>query len=250
MARITYGIVVTNIKGSIGGTTFSSNRAGSIAKARLTGRRRLSPGQSSSLSASMSVTNAWNALSYAEKTVFNDYAIANTFTDRFGTVKTLTGFQWYKQLSQASFYFTGVYLTAPPVYSFPAALPSFEVLSQAGVLLVKWSTPIDPAVTKIYVYATPPIRGIANNQSATYKQLDVRALDTTSEFDVASKWSEVFGIDLGSLPASSVFNINLLIMPLDKSSYVSGVAQFNTSQYTQTPAGLGSMAVGSTFIVG
>ena len=250
MARITYGTIVTNIKGSIGGTTFSTNRAGAIAKARVVGKRKLTPGQSVSLSSSMSVTNAWNELSYAEKVAFNDYALVNTFTDRFGNVKTLTGYQWYKQLAAASYYLDGTYISVPPAYSFPSALPSFEVLSQAGVLQVTWSTPIDSGVTGIYVYATPPIRGVANNQSATYRLLDTRSLDITSSFDLAAVWSQVFGIDLGSLPASSRFNVNILIMPLDKSSYVSGVAQFNTSEYTETAGGIGIMEIGSTFIIG
>lgn len=250
MARITYGTIVTNIKGSIGGTTFSTNRAGSIAKARVVGKRRLTHGQGVSLSSSMSVTNAWNVLSYSEKTAFNDYALVNTFTDRFGIVKTLTGYQWFKQLASASFYLVGTYLTAPPAYLFPSALPSFSVLSQAGQLVVTWSVPIDPSVTSIYVFATPPIRGMANNQSATYRLLDVRSLDITSSFDLASIWSSVFGIDLSSLPASSSFNVNILIMPIDKSSYVTGVAQFNTSQYTQSPTGVGTGIIGSSFIVG
>ena len=124
MALIQPSELFSNIKGSIGGTTFSANRAGITAKKRIVQGRLLNSKQAGALNDSLATTAAWNALSYSQKNVFNLYALANTYTDRYGVIKPLTGFQWFKQLSQASKFFTGDQLTTPPTYSIPAALPT------------------------------------------------------------------------------------------------------------------------------
>src|SRR5271156_6509103 len=111
MALIQLSGIVSNIKGSIGGTTFSSIRAGTIAKKRIVGKRLLNTSQAIAINNSLLSTFAWNNLSNANKVLFNNYALANASTDRYGITKQLTGYQWYKLLNQNSLYFTDSNLT-------------------------------------------------------------------------------------------------------------------------------------------
>jgi len=249
MARVQFGTIVTNLSGSIGGTTFSRNTSGAIAKAHLVGKRRTTSKQSVSLSNSLFITNAWVALTPAQRSDFNAYASVNTFLDRYGNVKTLSGFQWFKNLAWNQFYLDASLPVAPSPYEIAAALPSFTFSASVGVMLVEWSTPIDVVTTDVMVFATPPIRGLSDKQRSTFRQLDVRSLDKEVSFDIANSWQSVFDIDLLSLSTSSKFQVSVLIYPVNKSSFVSGSSVFANSNYSPVATGIGAMAIGYTFIV-
>lgn len=250
MALIQVGELFSSIKGSVGGTTFSTNRAGITAKKRLVGKRLPNTKQAGALNQSVATTVAWNQLTSLQKSDFNDYALANTYTSRYGTIKPLTGFQWYKQLSQASFYFTGSQLTVPPAYSIPSALPTFTVTLSSTTIIVTWSTPVDPDDVFIYVYGSSPIRGNARFQRGLYKLLDTRSLDYSLEFDITEAWNQATGLNYASLTTNSKFNLNILIYAIGSTSFNSGIAQSTTGSYVAITSGIGAMSIGSTFIVG
>jgi hypothetical protein len=229
MALIQLGVIVTNIKGSIGGTTFSMNRAGLTAKKRLVGKRLANANQLASLNDSMAVTVAWNSLSFSQKTDFNNYALANAYTDRFGVTKQLTGFQWYKQLSQSSMFFAGSQLTAPPPYSIPPALPTFALFVEDDGIRIVWSTPIDTSLVYVYCYTTKPTRGQARTQRGLYKLTDIRSLDYSSSFNITDAWNNAHGMDYASLTEAAQFNINVMMFAIDRTSLNNGIAQFTTA---------------------
>ena len=232
MALVTPGILFSNIKGSIAGTTFSNNRAGLTAKKRLVGKRLPNASQTNALNVSMATTAAWNELTFSQKSVFNSYALANTYTDRYGTVKPLTGYQWFKQLSQTSKYFTGSQLTAPPSYSIPPALPTFTVALTLDTMTITWSTAIDTSLIDIYVYSTGFVKGQARKQRGAYKLLDVRSLTLSSSFNFTAAWEAAFNLPYYPLTNGANININVLIYAVKKSSFNSGIAQTATGNYT------------------
>lgn len=250
MALIQVGELFSGIKGSVGGTTFSATRAGITAKKRLVGKRLPNTKQAGALNTSVATTVAWNGLTSLQKTAFNDYALANTYTSRYGTIKPLTGYQWYKQLAQSSFYFTGVYLTSPPAYSIPSALPTFTVILNDTNIVIHWSTPIDTDSVYIYVYGSTPIRGNSRFQRGLYKLLDTRDIEYSNSFDITNVWNVATGLDYASLTPNAKFNLNVLIFAIDKTSFNSGIAQSTTGTLVAGTSGIGSMIIGSTFIVG
>jgi hypothetical protein len=250
MALVQLSGIISDIKGSIGGTTFSTTRAGITAKKRLVGKRLPNTKQAGALNTSVATTVAWNNLTSLQKNAFNDYALANVYTSRYGVIKALTGFQWYKQLSQTSFYFTGLQLDEPPAYSVPAALPTFTVTMNETSIIVEWSTPVDTENLFIYVYGSSPIRGNARFQRGLYKLLDTRSLDLSTVFDITEAWNVATGLDYASIATNAKFNLNILIYAIGSTSFNSGIAQSTTGSVIAGGVGIGSMMVGSTFIVG
>ena len=250
MALITPSIFFTGIKGSVGGTTFSNNRAGITAKKRLVGKRLPNTKQASALNTSVATTVAWNALTSSQKDAFNSYALANTYTSRYGTIKPLTGFQWYKQLSQTSFYFTGFQLSVPPAYSIPSALPTFTVTLNDTSIIVTWSAALDTSLVYVYIYGSSPMRGNARFQRGLYKLLDTRSLDLSTSFDITEVWNLATGLDYASLTSSSKFNLNILAFAINKTSFVSGIAQSTTGSIDTTGVGIGFGTIGGTFLIG
>jgi hypothetical protein len=228
MALVQTSSLISSIKGSVGGTTFSMNRAGLVAKSRLTGKKSMTSQQRTALNTSMAATHAWNELTFSQKGVFNAYALANEYTDRYGVVKPLTGYQWFKQLSQTSAYFTGNQLTAPPAYAVPAALPGFSLNLIADNITVVWDTPIDVANLYIYLYATPPVRAKSALQRGSYRFLDVRSLDVETSFSILTQWNDAFGLTYESITSGANFYINVLIYAIERTSFNSGIAVTET----------------------
>lgn len=250
MAVVQLGVIVTNIKGSIGGTTFSNGRAGTIAKKRLTGKRVLTTKQHNALNNSKIITNAWNALSVVQQNDFNAYALANAFTDRYGVTKQLTGFQWYKQLSYAKYYWEASNLLAPPPYATPTALPSIGVALSSSSIVLNWSIPIDPTQLYLFVFTSSPIKGNSRLSRGAYRLTDIRALDYSSSFDITAAWQNAHNLSYSQTASLGKFNINVLVVPISKSSFVSGSAAAGIGSFSSIPSGIGAMAIGSSFFVG
>lgn len=223
MALVQLGTIITNIKGSIGGTTFSNGRAGTIAKKRVTGKRQVSQASLNALSTSKLLTTVWNQLSAPLQAEFNAYALANAFTDRYGVTKQLTGFQWYKQLANANYYWNGTALSEPPAYATPDALPSASVFVESDGLRFGWSTPIDPDALQLFMFTTPPIKLQAALPRGAYRLTDVRSLDYSSFFEFTEVWEQAHGLNYTEIAAAAKFNINVLMVPINKNSLVSGL---------------------------
>ena len=205
MALVTPSIFFTNIKGSVAGTTFSSNRAGLTAKTRLTGKRNTTQKQAITLNQSLAVTNAWNALPNPDKILWNNYALANTFTDRYGVIKQLTGFQWFKQINSASYFLNASYVDTPPAYAIPDALPSFEVNCDATDIVISPSMAIDTATTGIYVYTTPPNKANANFNRGLVRLTDIGATDYSGDFSIRYAWEQTHGLNYGTIAETGFF---------------------------------------------
>ncbi len=224
MALIQLGSIITGIKGSIGGTTFSAIRAGTVAKNRLSGKRLLTSSQSNALNTSQLITGAWNDLTNSQKVNFNDYALANTFYDRHGVVKVLTGFQWFKQLCWASYYFEGNFITSPPAYAIPIAIPLFTIDASTGLLVFTWSIPIDISNTYLFLYTSKPVKGNATYQRGAYRLTDVRSLDYSNSFDFTDAYNQAHNTNYSNILFGGSFNINVLAFVVNRTSWVSGIA--------------------------
>jgi len=225
MALIQTSVLVSNIKGSIGGTTFSMNRAGLTAKKRLVGKRLLNTKQAAAINFSLLSTYAWNQLSNANKILFNNYALANASTDRYGVTKQLTGYQWFKLLNQNNLYYNGSNLTSPPAHAVPLPPPTFTINTSTGRIIVTWSTPVDTTNYYYQCFSTAPLRGNARLQRGAYRLTDIRSLDVTHVFDLTDAWDTTHNLTFTAYTEETNFNFNVLIFPIKKTSLVNGTAQ-------------------------
>lgn len=247
MALIQTSAIISNIKGSIGGVTFSNTRGGTVAKRRLSGKKSINSKQLTALNTNKVPVNTWNSLGFGVKEQWNDFASAYDFTDRYGTTKTLTGFNWFMQVNITRLFFSQGVLTIPPTYDIPDALPSYFVVMDSSSITVQWSLPIDDTTTEIMVYASVPSRSQAQYNRGKYKLLNIGAVDYTTSFDITTAWETATGLSYISTAGVGSCNINTLIVPVSKSSYISGLAQSATSAVPRS--GIGWMKIGSTFIV-
>jgi hypothetical protein len=91
MAKVELGALLSNISGSIGGTTFRRTRTGFSAGRKSNGYSKNISLKNTSLGYLREVRNMWNLLEYEDKKRWNDKAAAITFPNKFGKEIYLTG---------------------------------------------------------------------------------------------------------------------------------------------------------------
>lgn len=99
MATFKLGAIITDIAGSVGGTTF---RRGSNFKSMYNkqGRQIKSAFSKNSVKNKIAqIFSYWSSLTEEERTFYNEQALLYPVTDKFGQEKYLTGRQFYTKLS-------------------------------------------------------------------------------------------------------------------------------------------------------
>ena len=84
MAKVTYGALVTEINGSIGGITFQTNRAGTIARIRPASFRSRTGKQNTEIANFTSLIAGFSALTLAQKQAWDTFASVHTKETKFG----------------------------------------------------------------------------------------------------------------------------------------------------------------------
>ncbi len=116
MARIIYGAIITDIKGSIGGITFQKNGSGTIARLKPRKTKTNTQKQRDQQPRLKEVQRNWNELSLTNKMSWNYFASVNKKIGLDGNEKVLTGYQWFITINENRLLFEDSILEVPPVY--------------------------------------------------------------------------------------------------------------------------------------
>lgn len=95
MANVRFGGGVTEMAGSIGGTTFARGPHGAYARARVTPVNPSSAFQQAVRTLMAAAASAWHSLSDAERAAWALYAGNTPTVNKLGEQTFLSGFQWY-----------------------------------------------------------------------------------------------------------------------------------------------------------
>jgi len=101
MAIVTWGAMVSGVRGTIGGVTFSGNRQGPYVKAWAAPATRHGEYQVASRRVLSTNAQGWGAVSSAHKALWAGFAanIQQVQTNPFGVTYYLSGFQWYVKVN-------------------------------------------------------------------------------------------------------------------------------------------------------
>ncbi len=154
MARIIYGSIITDIKGSIGGITFQKNGSGTIARLKPRKTKANTQKQRDQQPRLKEVQSAWNALTLVNKILWNDFAAANNKIGLDGQEKKLTGYQWFLTINENRLLFDDSILSVPPVYEIVNPIDSIENNWSGSNLLYNFNPPFGGVDVKMLVYAS------------------------------------------------------------------------------------------------
>jgi len=192
MARITYGAIVTDIRGSVGGTTFQRNSYGYTVKNKPNQVRVMSEYQRSIRAALTFVTQAWQLLSPSNRSAWNSWAVTNPFPSKHNSGSNLTGFAYFVRFNVNRYIFVGNTLSNPGGGSatLPYLTPSLTVSGSDLLMNLSPSTPASDLVG--YISCSPSQQvNHAFNTSKTRQIRDMLLLP--GSFDVAPIFLAKFG---------------------------------------------------------
>lgn len=100
MAKIKFGMMMTDARGKLGGQVFSKNKSGSYVRTKVTPTNPRTAKQMQSRSILGTLSAGWNALTLAQVTAWNKAVESWAKTDIFGDLKNPTGKNLYVSLNK------------------------------------------------------------------------------------------------------------------------------------------------------
>ena len=143
MALIKLGGGVTDIRGSIGGTTFSRSKAGNYARGRVKPVNPCSNVQETRRTAISHLSRYWAlTLDAAERTGWNQYAAGTTWTNKLGEVITINGLAAFIRANTLRLLLTAPILEARPTEYGHAGSVTSVISASAATQKVTLQTPV------------------------------------------------------------------------------------------------------------
>lgn len=187
MAKIKFGMVVTDARGKLGGQVFSKNRSGAYVRTKVTPVNPATAAQTSVRSSFGAISQAWSALTEAQRIGFNDAVQNWATTDIFGDLKNPTGKNLFLRLNQQL-----VQSGQAQITDAPAKKEMVEgIITSVAVLTV--SVEIEPdniysgADANVMVFATPKLTA-----GTTFVKNKLRLIHTSlaSTLDPTNVWDD------------------------------------------------------------
>ena len=118
MATFKLGAIITDIAGSIGGTTLKRNGAYKVIMNKSSGTPYSRSYDNPSLKYLPFIFKSWSLLSDSEKSAWKEQALLYTFPDKFGTLRTLSGRQLFVKLNAQRWLDTPSFVDVSTISSF------------------------------------------------------------------------------------------------------------------------------------
>ena len=118
MATFKLGAIITDVAGSIGGTTLKRNGAYKVIMNKSSGTPYSRSYNNPSLQYLPFIFKSWSRLSDAEKAAWKEQALLYTFPDKFGTLRTLSGRQLFVKLNAQRWLDTPSFVDVSTISSF------------------------------------------------------------------------------------------------------------------------------------
>ena len=194
MARVTYGSMITELAGSIGGTTFQKNSSGNIARAKPKTIVNPSNKQSSRELMLGYLASVWSSLTLSQKQGWSDLAFNNTHYDPYGKVTQLNGFQQFQSNNINLSVISQNYIPDAPAYLLPTPPGSFTLHFSATQIYLEFDAPYDPSPYTFVLYVTPPLRQSNLNTRKSTFLLTGGTWTSSTVFDITAPYLAYFNI--------------------------------------------------------
>lgn len=215
MAKVQFGAGIDALTGSIGGWTFQRNRSGNIVRTRGSAFKSSTSKQTLAHQKHIRFLQLWQALTQANKVLWNAYADTFTKTDRFGTVKTLTGQNWFESTNFNRELVSLSVLNAPPAHVLPVDVQDYNLVVGSSDIEIVFNPDFNPADNALVIFATSFNTRVSTSQRRYQRFVKVIDTGPFATIDITADWATAFGVPwppsgppiCGSI-ATEVFTVN------------------------------------------
>lgn len=195
MAKIKFGMMMTDARGKLGGHVFSKNRAGAYTRTKVT---PVNPQSSSQVTVRNSFTTyaqAFRALGASAIASWNT-AVANFVgTDVFGDSKTPSGINLYSRLNLNLANAGQTAITTPPVPTgaTPVVLSGLTCDVSSTLFTIASALAAVPAGHTLIIEATPLVSPGKNFVKSEFRKIGTAAAAATFPIAGYTMWNAKFG---------------------------------------------------------
>lgn len=163
MAKIKFGMMMTDARGKLGGQVFSKNRAGAYVRTKVTPSNARTVAQQESRSILGALSIGWNGLTETAVKAWNEAVNDWKSTDVFGDLKTPSGKNLYIQLNKNLLQSGQSVLGLPPEKTDVAEFAGTAIrIDQTETSIGIVNLTAVPATTTMQIWATAPIANGVN----------------------------------------------------------------------------------------
>lgn len=198
LALIKFSGIIAEARGSLAGTVFSRNTAGSYMRQKVSPVQPRTPAQSLVRTLLTAVAQAWRGLSEANRLAWNTVAETFSNVNVYGDNVPLTGFGLHSKLNRNRQEIDESLLTEPPAQTSVEGLTALSAVIDNAEPVQDDRIKIDfapafPATQKSILYATAPLSAGINFVSAEFRKIDVLDDTDVSPLSIGDAYFAVFG---------------------------------------------------------
>jgi hypothetical protein len=197
MAKIKFGMMMTDASGKLGGQVFSKNRGGSYVRTKVTPTNPQTTAQMSVRGIFASISSRWSALTNEERNTFNEFVSAYSRTDIFGDLRNPSGKSLFQRLNQ-NLEISGQ--SQIDTCESPTEVPFANVLSavaQGGSTTFDVELGGNLTGSKVVIWATPQLSQGTKFVKNQLRQLEVFSGANAQTCDIGAAYSARFGVPSG-----------------------------------------------------
>lgn len=226
MAKVKYGGLAQDVRGSLNGNTHSRNASGNYVRAKASPVQVQSDRQLQQRAIFTSNAQAWRGLSDADRAAWNNFAASHPITDRFGDSIILSGIAAFQKINSDEQTLGLPMLTTPPPD--PGTPPPAATAAAADSATATVTITLAAAADADDLYEVWTTRGVS--QGVSFTNSDYRLAFAGKPGAVASV--DIIPTDLNpALPFSAGQKVSVLIVRFSQD----GVA-IDSTQFTVTAA--------------
>ena len=181
MARIKYGALIESISGSIGGTTFQTNRYGFSIRSKPAASKPNSPSQNVRKSTMSTVQQAWIALSDSERSSWNTYASTFPRATRKNINSNLNGFNYFTAYHLIRQLANGTIVANPSGAQQTQSFDGTFIIEDSGVLTWDEDVTLSGGNWNAFLFMSRPVT--ATTQARKNRLRFIIARDDTASFE-------------------------------------------------------------------
>jgi len=173
MAKIKFGMMMTDASGKLGGQVFAKNRGGNYVRTKGIPTNPQTTFQTAVRALFASISSGWSALTDAQRASWNTAVSSFARTDVFGDLRNPSGKALYQRLNQNLALTGQAQLTVAPS---TAEIPNVQIVSVLGDVsseTLNIDTSGDSTGFEVAVYATPRL-----SQGTSFVKNDLRQITT------------------------------------------------------------------------
>lgn len=193
MAKIKFGMMMTDASGKLGGQVFSKNRGGSYVRTKTTPSNPQTSAQMNIRGIFAGISSAWSTLGEANRLSFNNLVSSYASTDIFGDLRNPSGKALFQRLNQNLSISGQATITdcVPPIEVPFANVVSAEV--NVGATTITLETAGNTSGSKLVVWATPVLSAGTSFVKNQLRQIGVFDGDVAAAENIASAYASKFG---------------------------------------------------------